>query len=103
MQMVPRPLALSQHLGQTGISFAWQEFYAIMVACHLWVDYLANRRIVFHCDDESVVNIINSKRSRVPRVMDLLRNFTLLTLKRNIYVRAQHIQCKKNEIADSLS
>jgi hypothetical protein len=35
--------------------------------------------------------------------MDLLRHLTLLTLKYNIYVRVNHIEGKRNEIADSLS
>ena len=35
--------------------------------------------------------------------MDLVRHFTLLTLRHNFYPRAEHIEGKKNEIADSLS
>lgn len=97
------PWEPSQHLGQPGISIAWQEFFAIVVACNLWADQFANKRIILYCDNESVVTIINSKRSRIPRVMDLLRNFTLITLRHNIYFRAKHIPGKKNEIADSLS
>ena len=54
-------------------------------------------------DNESVANIVNSKRSRIPRVMDLVRHLTLLTLKYNIYIQVQHIAGKRNEIADSLS
>jgi hypothetical protein len=91
-----------QRLGQHEISIAWQELFAIVVACHLWGGSLQNKRIILHCGNESV-NIINSKRSRISRVMDLLRHLTLLTLKYNLYIRAQHIPGKRNEIADSLS
>ena len=93
----------SQELGQPGISIAWQEFYAIVVAVELWATLFSNRKIVFFCDNESVVGIINTKKSRIPRIMDLLRHFTLLTLHNNIYVRAQHIAGKRNTIADSIS
>ncbi len=90
-------------MGQHEISIAWQELFAIVVACHLWGGSLQNKRLILHCDNEAVVNIINSKRSRISRVMDLLRHLTLLTLKHNLYIRAQHIPGKCNEIADSLS
>ncbi|CAB4014711.1 uncharacterized protein LOC110254160 [Paramuricea clavata] len=93
-----------QQLGQPEISsIAWQELFAIVVACHIWGEALQNKRIILNCDNESVVNIINSKRSRISRVMDFLRHLTLLTLKYNIYLRAKHIPGKYNEIADSLS
>lgn len=75
----------------------------MVVACHLWGDEFANKRIVFYCDNKSVVSIVNSKRSHILRVMDLVRHFTLLTLRHNFYPRAEHIEGKKNEIADSLS
>ena len=77
--------------------------YAIVVACHIWGESLQHKRIILNCDNESVVNVFNFKRSRVSRVMDLLRHLTLLTLKHNIYIRAKHIPGKYNEIADSLS
>jgi hypothetical protein len=92
-----------QQLGVPGISIAWQELFAIVVACQIWGTLLRDQRIEFKCDNESVVNMINSKRSKIPRAMDLIRHLTLLTLQYNIYVRASHIPGKRNEIADSLS
>ena len=55
------------------------------------------------CDNESVVSIVNTKRSRIPRVMDLVRHLTLLTIRFNFCIRAEHIEGKRNDIADSLS
>lgn len=93
----------NQQLGQPGISIAWQELFALVVACHLWGKEFSNKRILFFCDNESVVNIVNSKRCRIPRVMDLVRQLTLLTLKYNFYLKVRHIEGKRNEIADSIS
>ncbi len=45
------------------------------------------------------MTIINTKRSGIPRVMDLLRHLTLLTLQHNIYIRAVHIPGKHNAIS----
>lgn len=92
-----------QQLGQPSISIAWQELFALVVACDLWGEVFSNKRILFFCDNESVVNIVNSKQSRIPRVMDLVRHLTLLTLKHNLYVKVRHIEGKRNEIADSIS
>ena len=92
-----------QQLSAPGISIAWQELFALVVACHIWGDAFAHKRIVFYCDNASVVSIVNSKRSHIPRVMDLVRHLTLLTLKHNFYPRAKHIEGKRNDMADSLS
>lgn len=92
-----------QKLGQPGISIAWQELFALVVACHLWGETFRNKRILFFCDNRSVVDIVNSKRSRIPRVMDLVRHLTLLTLRYNFYLKVSHIEGKRNEIADSIS
>ena len=64
--------------------------------------FLKQAHSVF-CDNESVVSIVNTKRSRIPRVMDLVRHLTLLTLGSNFCIRAEFIEGKRNDIADSLS
>ena len=94
-----------QQLDQPGISIAWQELFAIVVAlaCHSLGDDFASQRSIFLVITESVVHIVNSKRSRIPWVMDLVRHLTLLTLEHNFYVKIIHMEGKKNEIADSLS
>ena len=93
----------SQQLGQPGISILWQELYAINVACHLWGALWTSKRIQFYCDNQGVVEVINSRRSKVPRVMDLVRDLTLCTLQQNFYFRAVHVPGINNNIADSLS
>ena len=85
------------------ISIAWQELFAFVVACHLWANFFSNKHIQFFCDNESVVSIVNTKRSRIPRVMDLVRHLTLLTPRFNFCIRAEHIEGKRNDMADSLS
>ena len=93
----------SQQLGQPGISILWQELYAINVACHLWGALWTSKCIQFYCDNQGVVEVINSRRSKVPRVMDLVRDLTLCTLQQNFYFRAVHVPGINNNIADSLS
>ena len=77
--------------------------FAFVVACRLWANFFSNKRILFFCDRESVVSVVNTKRSRISRVMDLVRHLTLLTLRLNFCIRAEHIEGKRNDVADSLS
>lgn len=86
-----------------GISIEWQELFPIIVACAIWFPYFSGKRIQFWCDNQSVVAILNSGRSKAPRIMDLLRFLALLSMKHNFFVRARHVPGVSNEIADALS
>ena len=92
-----------QTLSSPGVSIAWQELYAIVVACAIWGPRWTRKRILFHCDNSAVVSIINTKRSKSERVMSLVRKLTLLTLRCNFYFKAVHVPGAMNEVADSLS
>ena len=86
-----------------GISIEWQELFPIYLACVLWGPTWLGKRILMWCDNQSVVAIINSKHSKSPRIMDLVRSITLLTLSYNFTINATHIPGLDNAIADSLS
>ena len=86
-----------------GISIEWQKLFPIYLACTLWGRSWSGQRIRMWCDNQSVVAIINSKHSKSPRVMDLLRAITLQTLSYNFTFNATHIPGLQNSIADSLS
>ena len=92
-----------QQLGQRGSSVLWQELYAINFACHLWVAHWTSKRIHFYCANQGVVEVINSRRPKAARVMDLVRDLTLCPLQHNFYFRAVHVPGINNNIADSLS
>ena len=86
-----------------GISIEWQELFPIYLACILWGPCWSGKRIRMWCYNKSVVSIINSKHSKSPRVMDLVRAITPQTLKYNFTFTATHIPGLDNSIADSLS
>ena len=54
-------------------------------------------------DNESVVSIINSGHSKVPRIMELVRKLVLLSMQHNFLVQARHFSGISNEVADALS
>jgi hypothetical protein len=94
---------LTKHLTQKNISIDWQELYAIVVASYIWAPLWAQKQIVFYCDNQAVVSIINSKHSKSPRIMDLVHALTIQTLKYNFYFRAFHVPGHYNDIADAIS
>ncbi len=93
----------NQTLDTKNISIDWQELYAIVVASYIWGNLWAQKRILFYCDNLGVVSIINSKRSKCSRIMDLVRALTLQTLKHNFFFKALHVPGHHNDIADSIS
>jgi len=79
------------------------ELFPILVALHIWGEDLKNKKILFHCDNQSVVQILNSMSSRSDNVMTLLRMITMLCMKRNMAIKAEHLPGTSNEISDALS
>ena len=79
------------------------ELYPILLALELWGSQLANHSVLFLCDNEAVVHIINKQSSKEPKVMVLVRQLVLCTLKFNLLVKAKHLPGKLNIIADKLS
>ena len=101
--VVPGKMATQLNHRHPGISIDWQELYAIVVACSIWGTHWSRKKILFHCDNQPVVEIINNKCSKSPTIMALIRTLTLITLKHNFYFKALHVAGKLNPIADSIS
>ncbi|XP_071099206.1 uncharacterized protein [Haliotis cracherodii] len=79
------------------------ELFPIVLAVRLWGRHLRNKRVLFVCDNQAVVAIINKQTAKPPRVMSLLRRLILLCLQHNILFKASYIPTHANVIADALS
>jgi hypothetical protein len=88
-------------LGEKGY-FARYNFFKAFSSCSGYIQ-LENKKLMFNIDNKAVVTILNKKSSKSPRVMNLVRKLVLITLKYNIWLKAQHISGSLNKIADSLS
>ena len=66
------------------MSMAFPELYHIVVAAVLWSKNWIKKRIVFHCDNESTVHIINKGRSKVQDIMKLMHKLTWLAATNNL-------------------
>ena len=57
------------------------ELIPIALAIYLWGHLLKNKKVIFFCDNEAVVFILNNKSAKSERVMTLLRFVVYWTLK----------------------
>ena len=48
----------SHSFGDKQMSINWHELYAVTMALALWGPQLAGKRLLFHCDNASVVHIM---------------------------------------------
>lgn len=91
------------HWQQQGPDITFKELFPIVLALHLWGCQLKNHKVIFHCDNQAVVHIINKQSSRSGPSMQLLRLLVLTCLENNLLFKAKHIPGHKNGIADALS
>ena len=80
-----------------------KELYPIVLAVTVWGDELANKKIILHTDNESLVHILDKYSCKEPKTMTLVRQLVITCLKYNIVIHAQHIPGKQNVLADMLS
>jgi heptaprenylglyceryl phosphate synthase len=60
-------------------------------------------KIAFHVDNLAVVTVLNSKSSKSPRVMHLLRFIVYRSMMGHFHMKAFHISSANNCVADALS
>ena len=84
-------------------SIEYKELFPIVVAAHVWGSSWFRQVMLFHCDNESVVFILNSRTSRAPDVRQFLRFLLMTAAHYNFIFSAQHIPGSDNKIPDALS
>ena len=81
-------------------SIEYLELYGVTAGILLWGDRFVNRRIKVKCDNQAVVQMINNGSSNC---MILIRIIALRSMQLNLWVFAEFVRGKNNEIADALS
>ena len=84
-------------------SIAYLELFAVCMGIFAWSQELQNRRLLPHCDNKSVVSMINNTTSGCKHCMHLVRLLVLQSLRYNFKIYAVYVESAKNELADSLS
>ena len=95
--------AVPLDLGFQNYQIVHLEMLNILVALRLWAHKWHNKRIIIHCDNQAVVLVINSGKTRDLTLAAITRNIAMITASQDINLKLLHIPGKHNIIADALS
>ena len=84
-------------------SIAIQELVPIVIACIPWGKQWSGKAIQVHCDNQAVVEMVNSGHSKDMEISHLLRCLFFIIAAFKITLVASHIQGKDNVKADAIS
>ena len=84
-------------------SIEFLELYALCMGVFVWIERLANRRIILYCDNEVIVAMVNSSTSSCKYCMVLIRKLVLKCLCYNTRVITRHLKGIHNQYSDFLS
>ena len=80
-----------------------KEILAIIVSLPLWASHLKGHRLLIQSDNETCVQVINSRHSRSPLLQQCLRILWLICATHDLDLQAEHISGFLNPYADLLS
>ena len=85
------------------MSINWRELYAVTMALAIWGDQFKGKRILVHCDNASVMQIMTMCSSRSKSMMVLVHYLAMFGMQNNFDCHLQHIPRVNSGIADALS
>ena len=88
---------------QASQSIAYKELFPVVVAARIWGPQWSRSHVLFRCDNEAVVHILNSRTSKVPSLVHLLRHLLASGARFNFSFALHHVPGVSNCIADALS
>ena len=80
-----------------------KELLPILIGSAIWGQAWLNHRIVWHCDNQAVVSCLQSRTSRHPTLMHLIRNLVYIEARSGFYICPEYINTHANHLADDLS
>ena len=81
----------------------WKELYAIVSAVNTWGHHWARHKILFHCDNNTMVDVWRRGSICCKEIMTLIRLLYFCAARFNMHVMITHIAGVDNVIADAIS
>ena len=85
-----------------GKNIAYLEMMAIIVMVKVWSEKFLHKSMVFKCNNEVVVTVVNTGRARDAELVNYLRELAFLVA-RKFEFKAVHLPSQKNLLPDLLS
>ena len=79
------------------------EMLAVLVGVRIWGVFCTDSRVQIYCDNEAVVRVINSSRTRDPFMATCLRELWFEVSRFGFQLRAVHLPGEENRVPDWLS
>ena len=79
------------------------EMINIPVALRVWGSCWANKKIIIKCDNQAVVSVLNTGKSRDPQLCTIARNIFMYIALNDINLIVLHVLGSNNTVADLLS
>ena len=90
-------------VSQKSQSIAYKELFPVVIAGHVWGPQWCKRHVLFRSDNDAVVHMLNSRTSKIPCLMRLLRNLLFSAACHIFSFSAEHVPGVNNQLADALS
>ena len=87
----------------TSVGIMAMELTPIILSCVVWGRALQRQKVLFQCDNSSVVASIHKRSCKDLQVMHLLHTLTFFTAYYDTEIMAEHIPGVTNTTADHLS
>ena len=84
-------------------SIEFLELFAVTAGLMAWIHEYKNMSILIHCDNQSVVHMVNKTATSCPHCMTLIRIVVFQGLIHNVKINAVYVPGKINKISDFLS
>lgn len=85
------------------LSMVFRELYPIVAAAVVWGKHWTTKRVLFMCDNQSSVRMVQIARSQCLAIMRLMRILTWTAAINNFHFSAKHLPGCTNLAANSLS
>ena len=87
----------------TSMHITVKELFPIVIVAAIWGEAWVDKTVLFRCDNQAVVHIINSRTSKDHNVMGLMRCLHFIAAQFNLLITAKHVPGIDNDLADALS
>ena len=90
-------------ISKQGLAIHKLEFLAVLIGSRIWGSKFRGLKLRIFCDNKSVVDVINSSKTKDPFMATCLRELWLVVSTFEYELRAVHLPGEENRVADWLS